>query len=50
MLKVFLLDRQGQVREIYSAAFLHPEVILNDLRTLAMESAARSMAKARPSP
>jgi protein SCO1 len=50
MLKVFLLDRQGQVREIYSAAFLHPEVILNDLRTLALESAQKSRAKARPPP
>ena len=50
MLKVFLLDRQGQVREIYSAAFLHSEVILNDLRTLALESARKSQVKARPSP
>ena len=39
MLKVFLLDRRGQVREIYSAAFLHPEVIVNDLKTLALEQA-----------
>lgn len=37
MLKMFLLDREAKVREIYSAAFLQPEVILNDLRTLAME-------------
>jgi cytochrome oxidase Cu insertion factor (SCO1/SenC/PrrC family) len=50
MLKVFLLDRQGQVREIYSAAFLHPEVILNDLRTLVLESARKSQVKARPLP
>jgi protein SCO1 len=41
MLKVFLLDRQGQVREIYSAAFLHPDVIVNDLRTLALEAGQR---------
>jgi cytochrome oxidase Cu insertion factor (SCO1/SenC/PrrC family) len=50
MLKVFLLDQKGQVREIYSAAFLHPEVILNDLRTLALESTRKSQAKARPLP
>lgn len=37
MLKVFLLDKGGRVREIYSADFLHPEVIVNDLRTLALE-------------
>jgi cytochrome oxidase Cu insertion factor (SCO1/SenC/PrrC family) len=40
MLKMFLIDRQSRVREIYSSAFLQPEVILNDLRTLAMEDAA----------
>jgi cytochrome oxidase Cu insertion factor (SCO1/SenC/PrrC family) len=39
LLKVFLIDERGQVREIYSAAFLQPEVIVNDLRTLALESA-----------
>jgi protein SCO1 len=38
LLKVFLIDEAGQVREIYSAAFLQPEVIVNDLRTLALES------------
>lgn len=48
LLKVFLLDRKGQVREIYSAAFLHPDVILNDIRTLALESAAQEVAKVRP--
>jgi cytochrome oxidase Cu insertion factor (SCO1/SenC/PrrC family) len=38
VLKVFLLDARGQVREIYSAAFLMPEVIVNDMLTLAIES------------
>jgi protein SCO1 len=37
MLKVFLIDRRGMVREIYSLAFLQPEVMLSDIRTLAME-------------
>lgn len=41
LLKVFLIDERAQVREIYSAAFLQPEVMLNDLRTLALESARR---------
>jgi cytochrome oxidase Cu insertion factor (SCO1/SenC/PrrC family) len=48
LLKVFLLDQQGQVREIYSSAFLHPDVIVNDLRTLALESAGPAMAQAPP--
>lgn len=37
MLKVFLIDRHGSVREIYTPSFLHPDVLLNDLRTLALE-------------
>jgi cytochrome oxidase Cu insertion factor (SCO1/SenC/PrrC family) len=38
-LKVFLIDRSGTVREIYSPAFLFPEVVLNDIETLALEEA-----------
>jgi cytochrome c peroxidase len=34
MLKVFLIDRQRQVRNIYSVDFLHPEVLINDIKTL----------------
>jgi cytochrome oxidase Cu insertion factor (SCO1/SenC/PrrC family) len=41
MLKLFLIDREGRVREIYSTAFLHPEAMLNDIRTLVMEEDAR---------
>ncbi len=41
MLKLFLLDREGRVREIYSTAYLHPEAMLNDIRTLMMEEDAR---------
>ncbi len=37
VLKVFLLDPRSRVREIYSAAFLMPEVIVNDMLTLALE-------------
>ncbi len=41
MLKVFLIDEQAQVREIYSAAFLQPDVMMADLRTLALERSGR---------
>jgi len=34
VLKVFLIDRAGFVREIYSSAFLHPRTVLNDIDTL----------------
>jgi cytochrome oxidase Cu insertion factor (SCO1/SenC/PrrC family) len=37
MLKLFLIDRDGNVREIYTLAYLHPEVIVNDIRTLFLE-------------
>jgi cytochrome c peroxidase len=36
VLKVFLVDRERRVRNVYSVGFLHPELILNDLRTLEM--------------
>jgi protein SCO1/2 len=38
MLKLFLIDSSGVVREIYSLAFLHPEVMLNDIQTLLIEA------------
>jgi protein SCO1 len=41
MLKVFLIDRRGVIREIYTTAFLLPEVMLNDIKTLVMEEDAR---------
>ena len=37
MLKVFLIDPEGWTREIYTVAFLTPENLLNDARTLALE-------------
>lgn len=35
--KVFLVDPLGRVREIYSSAYLAPEMIVNDMRTLGLE-------------
>jgi protein SCO1 len=48
MLKLFLIDERGQVREIYSVAFLHLDAMLNDLRTLALESPPPSLARRAP--
>lgn len=39
VLKVFLIDRSGFVREIYSSTFLHPQTVLNDIETLLIEAA-----------
>jgi hypothetical protein len=38
MLKMFLIDAHGEVREIYTLSFLQPQVMLNDIKTLAMET------------
>jgi cytochrome oxidase Cu insertion factor (SCO1/SenC/PrrC family) len=40
MLKLFLIDRHGIVREIYSLAYLQPQVMLNDIKTLALDESA----------
>jgi protein SCO1 len=40
MVKMFLIDRAGVVREIYTLAFLQPKVILNDIQTLYLEEKA----------
>jgi cytochrome oxidase Cu insertion factor (SCO1/SenC/PrrC family) len=41
LLKVYLIDAGGSVREIYTTSFLHPAVLLNDIKTLLMEPAPR---------
>jgi protein SCO1/2 len=38
MLKLFLIDQNGMIREIYTLAYLQPEVIFNDIQTLVLES------------
>lgn len=42
LLKVYLLDGSGEVREIYSTSWLHPAVLLNDIKTLLQERAPRA--------
>jgi cytochrome oxidase Cu insertion factor (SCO1/SenC/PrrC family) len=37
MLKVYLIDGAGSVREIYSTSFLHPAMLLGDIKTLLLE-------------
>jgi protein SCO1/2 len=39
LLKVFLIDAQGWVREIYSNQSLDPAAILGDIKTLSLETA-----------
>lgn len=37
VLKVFLIDDEGYVREIYSTSYLSAEMLFNDIKTLALE-------------
>ena len=39
VLKVFLIDRERRVRQIYSSAYLHPSIVINDVKTLMIEDA-----------
>ena len=34
VLKVFLVDREGDIRNIYSAGFLVPDLVVNDIKTV----------------
>ena len=34
ILRVFLIDREKNVRNIYSVSFLHPDLLINDIKTL----------------
>src|SRR5262249_32921399 len=37
ILRVFLIDREGRIRNIYSSATLDPRLVLADVRTLLLE-------------
>jgi cytochrome oxidase Cu insertion factor (SCO1/SenC/PrrC family) len=43
-LRVLLIDRQMQVRNIYSVSFLHADIVLNDVRTLLLEGSPAAAA------
>ncbi len=38
ILRVFLIDENKQIRNIYSLSFLHPDILVNDVKTLFLES------------
>ena len=39
MLRVYLIDHRYQIRNIYSVSFLHPDTVINDIRTIVLNSA-----------
>ncbi len=40
ILRVYLIDQNRDIRNIYSVSFLHPDIILSDIRTIVRESVA----------
>src|SRR3989337_1214521 len=44
VLKVFLVDREGDIRNIYSAGFLVPDLVVNDIKTVLAGPARRCRA------
>lgn len=48
ILRVFLIDRERRIRNIYSVSFLHPDVLLNDVRTVLMDEQGSLQAKEVP--
>jgi len=40
ILRVFLIDPKLKIRNIYSVGFLHPDLLINDLKTLLLEDDA----------
>ena len=42
VLRVYLIDGQKQIRNIYSAAFLHADTVINDIQTLLEAESGRS--------
>lgn len=47
LLRVFLIDENLQVRNIYGVSFLHPELLKADVRTLLLESPLPASARAQ---
>lgn len=40
ILRVYLIDREKQIRNIYSISFLHADTVANDVRTILLERGA----------
>jgi len=44
ILRVYLIDKSKQLRNIYSVAFLHPDTLINDIKTLLQTEPKKAMA------
>ena len=43
ILRVYLIDKDKQIRNIYSVAFLHADTLINDVKTLLTESSTQQL-------
>ncbi len=41
VLKLFLIDKKNEIREIYTTSFLVPQLMMNDIKTLLLEDGVR---------
>lgn len=44
ILRVYLIDPEARIRNIYSLSFLHPDILVNDVKTLLMEGTGSAVA------
>jgi cytochrome c peroxidase len=44
ILRVFLIDRERRIRNIYSVSFLHPDTLIGDVKTVLMEDGTTAAA------
>ncbi|SJM93071.1 cytochrome c peroxidase [Crenothrix polyspora] len=42
VLRVYLIDQQRQIRSIYSLSFLHPDTVINDIKSLLQKPTAKT--------
>ncbi|MGZ8238737.1 MAG: cytochrome c peroxidase [Methylobacter sp.] len=43
ILRVYLIDKNRQIRNIYSVDFLHPDTLINDIKTLLLAESSKSI-------
>jgi cytochrome c peroxidase len=48
ILRVYLVDREGRIRNIYSTGFLDADTVMNDMRTLLLEEGGKSKQLRKP--
>jgi cytochrome c peroxidase len=48
ILRVYLIDNKRQIRNIYSVDFLHPDTLINDIKTLLLAEAQHKQKQVKP--